>query len=213
MTNLDSPPLPKPASQALCRSPSTAPLTASGLSIHKVLDRFEPQLPEKPLCSAVLRVNGLPQYVLIGTKNGLYCVDLAPNGQRTGQTLESAKCFPVWSSPAIFNLEVIQQEFGILLVLIATTDDSTRAVRLFPLQALFNLCRYRSSPQAVELKLPPFTEGEPGKKREKRTSTFLKRALSRQGPGSPSEAPRSSEEDGDYVVVNGVSLPDACETS
>jgi hypothetical protein len=191
-----------PTGSALTRSSAT-PLTSSGVAIHPVLGRFE-QLPEKPLCCTTLRLTGRPQYILLGTKSGLFCVDLVPIGQtRAGRTLEQAKWYKVWSSPAVHKLEAVQSDAGVLLALIASAeDDAARSVRLFPLQAILNLCRYCSTAATTtDLRLPAFTAAEPSKKAAKRSSFFHKRTPSKLG--DQFTATRADESDGEYIVVNG----------
>lgn len=149
-------------------------------SVHNIGQRFLAQLPEEdqPLCAAAIKsqvgsTSRLHRYLLMGTSNGLWVCDLMPNFERSvkAATLEDAVIVQLWRG-AVHQLEVYEGDpvtgrSGTVVAVTPQLEENNSAlslasasvsgphtsgdqVRLWPLQALLNLIKYRTlQPQTV----------------------------------------------------------------
>ncbi|GAA97319.1 uncharacterized protein L969DRAFT_437172 [Mixia osmundae IAM 14324] len=117
-----------------------------------------------PLCSAALpvtvdvrteqdAVESLPRYILIGTNEGLYALDLAPRlslNERSDQVnLEDANAVMILEDLGVTQLFVWEEpgsERGIVLGLV--DEGPTRSLRMWPLASILNLVRWRTTSSA-----------------------------------------------------------------
>lgn len=144
--------------------------------MHPISQRFLAQFPEddEPLCAAPIRPQNATtdRYLLIGSLKGLWVCDLMPNLETSvrASSLEDSVIIQVWTG-TVKQLEVCRQRRTVIAITPPLEDPlppgspasgstsnfnishpatGSDQVRVWPLQSLLNLVKYRTlAPQSV----------------------------------------------------------------
>ncbi|GAA6035390.1 hypothetical protein JCM8097_008852 [Rhodosporidiobolus ruineniae] len=152
------------------------------VQLERVGGRFSKGLPDKPLCGLMLPTKagvsgaeGDERFILVGTREGLYLVDLVPSlsssiSRLSTATLsassayEDAAVLPLWTGLPVHQLEVFQDSVpgrgdspkGIVLGLVGREGEGE--VRMWSLSNLVSLAKWRVYDQnSIPLHLPTLT--------------------------------------------------------
>ncbi|GAA5983274.1 hypothetical protein JCM11641_002245 [Rhodosporidiobolus odoratus] len=157
---------------------ATQRLTKS-VAIHRIGGRFSQGIPDRPLCGMVLptrageATQGDERFVLVGTAEGLYLLDLLPSLSSATSQLslgsaspsgpgEDAAVFSLWTGLTVHHVELFQEPTtgrgdspkGIVLAQVGKEGE----IRMWSLSNLISLAKWRVyDTNSLPLHLPSLT--------------------------------------------------------